>query len=108
LPPPSPAVVAAEAEIAATRQRLDATLAGIRRELAPPIAAALGAASLLSRAEDAKRFGDFVRRNAVPLGLIALGADGLASTTGARWENSPRATRTISSSASATSAAAPP
>jgi hypothetical protein len=77
-PPPSRAVAAAEAEIAQTRRDLDAALAELRRELAVPIAAVRATAALFEEAAQGARLRDFVRSNALPLGLIGLGAVWLA------------------------------
>lgn len=77
-PAPSRAVAAAEAEIEQTRRHLDLALAAIRHDFALPIAAAVGVAAALNQAGDAKQLGAFVRRHAVPLGLIAAGAAWLA------------------------------
>lgn len=75
-PSPPDAVAAAEADIEKMRRQLDLALSSIRRELSLPIAAAAGMATLLDRAVDAERLRDFLRRNAAPLGIIALGAAG--------------------------------
>lgn len=77
-PPPSRAVAAAEAEIARTRRDLDAALAELRRELAVPIAVVRATAALFDEAAQGARLRDFVRSNALPLGLIGLGAVWLA------------------------------
>ena len=77
-PPASAAVAAAEAEIAETRRKLDATIAALRRDLALPIAAVMATAALLEEAGEGAQLRDFVRRNALPLGLIGLGAAWLA------------------------------
>lgn len=77
-PAPSLRVAAAEAEIAATRRRLDLALAATRRDLALPRAAVLAATAALDRAGGAKELGPFIRRHAVPLGLMALAAAWLA------------------------------
>lgn len=71
-------VAAAEADIAETRRRLDGAISDIRHELALPLAAASRVASALDGTGDVKQLGDFVRRHAAPLGLIALGAAWLA------------------------------
>ncbi len=72
--PPSEAVAAAEAAIAATRRQLDTALADLHRDLALPVAAVIGAAALFEQAGDARQLGTFLRRNALPLALIAVGA----------------------------------
>ena len=77
-PPQSDAVAAAEAEIAETRRKLDAAIAVLRRDLALPIAAVMATAALLEEAGEGAQLRDFVRRNALPLGLIGLGAAWLA------------------------------
>jgi hypothetical protein len=77
-PPDSAAVAAAEAEIAETRRKLDAAIAALRRDLALPIAAVVATAALLDEAGEGAQLRDFVRRNALPLGLIGLGAAWLA------------------------------
>ena len=77
-PPESAAVAEAEAEIAETRRKLDAAIAALRRDLALPIAAVLATAALLDEAGEGAQLRDFVRRNALPLGLIGLGAAWLA------------------------------
>jgi hypothetical protein len=77
-PPPSRAVAAAEAEIAQTRRDLVAALAELQRELAVPIAAVRATAALFEEAGQGARLRDFVRSNALPLGLIGLGAVWLA------------------------------
>jgi hypothetical protein len=77
-PAPSARVAAAEAEIAETRRRLDLALAAVRRELALPRAAVLAATAVLDRAGGAKELVPFIRRHAVPFGLMALGAAWLA------------------------------
>jgi hypothetical protein len=48
-------------------------MAALRTELAVPVAAASGIAALFGRSDDLDRLASFVRRNAVPLGLLALG-----------------------------------
>lgn len=73
-PAPSAAIAAAEAEIAATRRRLDAALAGTRYEYALSLAAAEGIGVLLKGGPDAKTALAFMRRNAGPLAAMALGA----------------------------------
>jgi signal transduction histidine kinase len=70
---PSRAVAAAEADIEQTRQQLDRALAAIRRDLGVPLAAIAGMAALLDQAGDAPQIREFLRHNAMPLGLIALG-----------------------------------
>jgi hypothetical protein len=77
-PPESAAVAAAEAEIAETRRKLDAAIAALRHDLALPIAAVLATAALLDEAGEGAQLRDFVRRNALPIGLIGLGAAWLA------------------------------
>jgi hypothetical protein len=77
-PPPSAAIAAAEREIAETRRNLDAALEALRRELALPIAAVRASAALLDDAGQRAQLLDFVRRNALPLGLIGIGAAWLA------------------------------
>jgi hypothetical protein len=77
-PPRSEAVAAAEAEIAKTRRNLDAVLADLQRELAVPIAAVKATAALFEEAAQGAQVRDFMRRNALPLGLIGLGAAWLA------------------------------
>lgn len=77
-PPASAAIAAAESEIAETRRNLDAALAALRRELALPIAAVMATAALIDEAGEGAQLHDFVRRNALPLGLIGLGAAWLA------------------------------
>jgi hypothetical protein len=77
-PPQSAAIAAAEAEIAETRRKLDAAIAALRHDLALPIAAVLATAALLDEAGEGAQLRDFVRRNALPLGLIGLGAAWLA------------------------------
>jgi len=77
-PPESAAVAAAEAEIAEIRRKLDAAIAALRRDLALPIAAVMATAALLDEVGEGAQLRDFVRRNALPLGLIGLGAAWLA------------------------------
>jgi hypothetical protein len=77
-PPESAAVAEAEAEIAETRRKLDAAIAALRRDLALPIAAVMATAALLDEVGEGAQLRDFVRRNALPLGLIGLGAAWLA------------------------------
>jgi hypothetical protein len=91
-PPRSDAVAAAEAEIAQTRRNLAAALAGLRRELAVPIVAVKATAALFEEAAQGTQLRDFVRRNALSLGLIGLGAVWLAvqnrgtlGTLGGSW-----------------------
>ena len=72
--PPSRAVAAAEARISSRRsQQLDRALTAIRRDLGVPLAAIAGMAALLDQAGDAPQIREFLRHNAMPLGLIALG-----------------------------------
>jgi hypothetical protein len=77
-PPPSAEIAAAEREIAETRGNLDAALEALRRELALPIAAVKASAALLDEAGQPAQLLDFARRNALPLGLIGMGAAWLA------------------------------
>jgi hypothetical protein len=77
-PPQSAAVAAAEAEIAETRRKLDSAIAVLSQDLALPIAAVMATAALLDEAGEGAQLRDFVRRNALPLGLIGLGAAWLA------------------------------
>ena len=74
----SPRVVAAEAAIAETRRHLDRALAAAHRDLALPLAAATVATAALGRIDGAPELGPLIRRHAVPLGLMALGAAWLA------------------------------
>jgi hypothetical protein len=76
--PPSAKIAAAEREIAETRRNLDAALEALRRELALPIAAVRASTALLDEACQPAQLLDFVRRNALPLGLIGMGAAWLA------------------------------
>jgi F0F1-type ATP synthase membrane subunit b/b' len=95
-PPVSATVAAAETEIEQTRRRLDLAISSIRADLAMPIAAAAAAAAMLDRAGDTKQLGAFVKRNAAPLGLIALGAIWLAvKNRGALGEMSERYAREL-------------
>jgi hypothetical protein len=71
-------VAAAEAEIEATRRRLDQALTTLRQDLALPIAVVAGAAAILHGSSDATPLREFLRHNAVPLGIIALGTGWLA------------------------------
>ena len=77
-PPASLKVATAEAEIEATRRRLDLALTTLRQELALPIAVAAGSAAILHRGTEAAQLRHFLRHNAVPLGIIALGTGWLA------------------------------
>ena len=76
--PESAAIAAAEAEIAETRRKLDAAIAVLSQDLALPIAAVMATAALLDEVGEGAQLRDFVRRNALPLGLIGLGAAWLA------------------------------
>ena len=78
-PPASGKVAMAEAEIEATRRRLDLALTTLRQELALPIAVTAGATAILHRGTDAAQLRQFLRHNAVPLGIIALGAGWLTA-----------------------------
>jgi hypothetical protein len=69
---------AIEAEIAATHERLGGTLRALRHELALPLYAAKGLREMLQPASERKPIGEFLRANAGPLGLIALGLAWLA------------------------------
>ena len=77
-PPESAAIAAAEAEIAETRRKLDAAIAVLSQDLALPIAAVMATAAILDEVGEGAQLRDFVRRNALPLGLIGLGAAWLA------------------------------
>jgi hypothetical protein len=77
-PPPSAEIAAAEREIAETRHNLHAALEALRRELALPIAAVRASTALLDEVCQPAQLLDFVRRNALPLGLIGMGAAWLA------------------------------
>ena len=77
-PPVSEAVAAAESEIEQTRRRLDTAISSVRSEFALPITAVAGALTMFDCLNNAKHFGAFVRRNAAPLGIIALGTIWLA------------------------------
>jgi hypothetical protein len=76
--PRSEALAAAEAQIAQTRRNLDAALAELQRELAVPIAAVKATAAFFEEGAQGGQLRDFARRNALPLGLIGLGAAWLA------------------------------
>ncbi|HEX3952315.1 MAG TPA: hypothetical protein VHW90_02000 [Stellaceae bacterium] len=71
---PTPAIAAAEADIAATRQQLDATLAALRRDYALPLAAVSGISALLDGTADAKQVKAWALRNVPALALVGLGA----------------------------------
>lgn len=75
--PPSVAVAAAEADIAVARRNLDSAIAALRRELVLPIAAVAASAALFDDAS-VRKLREFVRHNALPLGLVGLGAAWLA------------------------------
>ena len=84
-PPASDEVATTEAEIEATRRRLDLALTALRQELALPIAVVLAAAAILHRgAADAAQLRRFLQDNAVALGITALGAGWLAVQNGER------------------------
>ena len=75
----SAAIAAVEAHIADTRKRLDLSIAGIRGDLAVPIALAAAATNALGRAAESKDISVLVRRHAIPLGLIGVGLAWIAA-----------------------------
>jgi len=72
--PAAPAAIAvAEADIAATRERLDRAVAAARHDLVAPLAAAAGIRAMMGRTGGGQSLGAFLRQNAAPIGLVVVG-----------------------------------